>query len=121
MKVLAWKSVPWILFGALVLAGPPLVRPARGAALPAQDNSLTLENENLRAEFNDRGLISLTGVKTARKVVFSADPTSLTIAGTKIAVDTLGLAEMETKPARLGVPEQAGRPDLGRERRFPRR
>ena len=101
VKVNSWKSFIWILFGALVLAGPLQARPARGAALPAQDSSLTLENENIRAEFNDHGLVSLTGVKSGRKVVFSADPTSLTVAGTRISVDTLGLAEMETKPARL--------------------
>jgi hypothetical protein len=101
VKAFGWTSAQWILFGALVLAAPGMVPSADTASRPAQDNSLALENENLKAEFNDRGLVSLTGVKTARKVAFSADPTSLTIAGAKVAVETLGLAEMETKPARL--------------------
>jgi hypothetical protein len=90
-----------IILGFLILVGPPAVRSSRPAAFPAQGNALTLENENLRAEFNDHGLVSLAGIKTNRKVVFSGDPTSLTVDGTKISVETLGLAEMETKPARL--------------------
>jgi hypothetical protein len=90
-----------IIFSLLVLTGPPTIDPARLAALAAQAGGPALENENLRAVFNDHGLVSLTGVKTNRKIVFSGDPSSLTIDGTKIAVEKLGLAEMETKPARL--------------------
>jgi len=89
-----FKSLIFMALGALALSGAH-------AALPAQDNSLVLENDNLKAEFNDHGLVSLTGSKIGRKVTFSAGPSVISIDGAKIAVETLGLAELETKPARL--------------------
>jgi hypothetical protein len=89
-----FKSLIFMALGVLALSGAH-------AALPAQHNSLALENENLKAEFNDHGLVSLTGIKAGRKIAFSAGPSVISIDGAKIAVETLGLAEMETKPARL--------------------
>jgi hypothetical protein len=71
------------------------------SVLPAQENPLTLENESLKAVFNDRGLVSLSALKTGRRIGFSADPSALTVDGARIAVGDLGLAEMEIKPARL--------------------
>jgi hypothetical protein len=87
-----------LLIGAILVI---TVLPAIPAAPAAQENALTLENENLRAVFSDHGLASLSALKTNRKIVFSSDPSALTINGTKIAVADLGLAEMEIKPARL--------------------
>ena len=94
MKALKKTPATALIVSLFVLLAP---LPAR----PAQESALALENEHLKAEFGDHGLLSLTGLKTNRKVVFSADSTSLTINGAKIAVEGLGLAEIETKPARL--------------------
>jgi hypothetical protein len=101
VKALDRKSSAFVILGILALVVPPAAGPARWSALAAQDNALALENGLLKAEFNDRGLVSLTGIKANRKIVLSADPSALTIDGTKISVETLGLAEIETKPARL--------------------
>jgi hypothetical protein len=81
-------------FGILAVSG-------LSAAGEAQDNALALRNENLKADFNDHGLVSLTAVRTNRRIVFSADPSAVTVDGTKIVVAALGLAEMEIKPARM--------------------
>jgi hypothetical protein len=69
------------------------------AAAPAGD--FVLENGRLKAEFSDRGLVSLTDLRTSHKVVFSGDPSALTVNGERIAVDSLGPAEVETKTAKL--------------------
>lgn len=76
----------------LVLAG-------LGVAAAAED--FTLENGRLKAEFNDHGLVALSDVRTGRRVVFSSDPTGVTIGGQRISVEDLGPAEVETKPAKL--------------------
>jgi len=72
-----------------------------GLAGRARAEGFALENGRLRAEFNDRGLVSLADLRTGRKITLSADPSSLTINGERMAVDSLGPAEVETKPAKL--------------------
>jgi hypothetical protein len=101
VRIFGRTTFAFSVFAVLLSGGPRAAYPPRSGVPPAQAGALVLENENLRAEFNDQGLVSLAGVKTGRKMVFSAGPTVLTIDGAKIAVETLGLAEMETKPARL--------------------
>jgi hypothetical protein len=70
-------------------------------ARPPQENAPALVNENLRADFNDHGLVSLTGVRTNRKIVLSGDPSAVTVDGARLEISSLGLAEMEIKPSRL--------------------
>ncbi len=101
MKALDRKSSAFVILGVLAFVVPLAVSPAPLAAHAAQDNTLTLENDLIKAEFNDRGLVSLTGIRATRKIVFSADPTSLTINGVKMSVESFGQAELEMKPARL--------------------
>ncbi len=72
-----------------------------GLAGRVRAEGFTLENGRLRAEFNDRGLVSLADVRTNHGIVLSADPTSLTVNGERLAVDEFGSAEVETKPAKL--------------------
>ncbi|HVP90173.1 MAG TPA: hypothetical protein VMS75_03040 [Terriglobales bacterium] len=72
-----------------------------GLAASAAAEEFVLENGRLRAEFNDRGLAALGDVRTGRRVAFSADPTAVSIDAQRIAVDGLGPAEVETKPAKL--------------------
>jgi hypothetical protein len=71
------------------------------SAVMAQESAFTLENGRLRAEFNDRGLVALSAPGTGRRIAFSADPTAIAFDGERIAVDNLGPAEVETKPAKL--------------------
>ena len=85
------------LFGRLFVAAVLLA----GLAGPAAAEDFVLENGRLKAEFNDRGLVSLADLRTGRKITLSADPSSLTVNGEQLAVDGLGPAEVETKPAKL--------------------
>lgn len=86
----------------------PLFRPIPGlavllliAALPAAAAEMTLDNGRLRAEFDDHGLVSIGAPKTGRTVTFSADPSSVTLDGTAVAIDRLGPAEIEMTPAKI--------------------
>ncbi|MGD1008865.1 MAG: hypothetical protein ABR951_01800 [Candidatus Aminicenantales bacterium] len=101
MKALDRKSSAFVILGILAFIVPLAVSPVPLTALATQDNTLILENELIKAEFNDRGLVSLTGIRANRKIVFSADPSSLTVDGAKISVESFGQAELEMKPARL--------------------
>ncbi len=83
------KRTAALLIGLVVLA----------ASAAAEE--FVLENGRLRAEFNDRGLVALSDVRTGRRVAFSADPTGVAIDAQRVAVDGLGPAEVETKPAKL--------------------
>ncbi|MBP1659814.1 MAG: hypothetical protein H6P95_1006, partial [Candidatus Aminicenantes bacterium] len=81
-----------ILFAALVaLLAPP----------PAAAEEMALDNGRVRAEFNDRGLVSLSAPKAGRTLTFSADPASVTIDGAAVLIGSLGPAEIEITPARV--------------------
>jgi len=71
------------------------------AAVPAAAEDMALDNGKIRAEFNDRGLVSLGAPKTGRTLTFSADPSSVTIDGAAVDIDSLGPAEIETTPAKI--------------------
>ncbi len=87
------------LFAGLVLAAVALAAP-RGLLSASQDE-LVLDNGRLRANFSDRGLVSLTSLRSDRRLGFAGDPTSVTVDGRRLAVEELGLPEIEMKPARL--------------------
>jgi hypothetical protein len=74
-----------------------------GAAplLPAPAEEMALDNGRVRAEFNDRGLVSLAAPKAGRALSFSADPSSVTIDGAPILIGDLGPAEIEMTPAKV--------------------
>ncbi|HYA48724.1 MAG TPA: hypothetical protein VEG35_03410 [Burkholderiales bacterium] len=72
-----------------------------GLIAAAAAEEFSLDNGRLRAEFNDRGLVALSDIRSGRRVALSADPTSVTIGDEKICVAELGPAEVETKPAKL--------------------
>src|SRR5512143_500990 len=76
------------------MAAPPGV-------LAGSQDELVLDNGRLRADFNDRGLVSVTSVRTNRRLGFSGDPAAITVDGRRLSVDELGPAEIEMKPARL--------------------
>ena len=88
----AKRAAP-ILFSLylLFLSAPP----------PAAAEGFVLDNGRLKAAFNDRGLVSITAVRTGRTIAFSADTTFLTLDGTVIDIGALGPAEIEMTPARL--------------------
>jgi hypothetical protein len=71
------------------------------SAVPAAAQNMVLDNGRLKAEFNDHGLVSLAAPKTGRKVMFSADPSSVTIDGAAIDIGGLGPAEIEMTPAKV--------------------
>ncbi len=80
-----------ILFAALSLLAPP----------PAAAEEMALDNGRVRAEFNDRGLVSLSAPKAGRTLTFSADPALVTIDGAAILIGSLGPAEIEMTPAKV--------------------
>ncbi|MBE3112766.1 MAG: hypothetical protein IMZ46_20020 [Acidobacteria bacterium] len=71
------------------------------AAVPAAAEDMVLDNGRLRAEFNDRGLVSLAAPQTGRTLTFSADPSSVTIDGAAVDIGSLGPAEIEMTPAKI--------------------
>ena len=71
------------------------------AATPAAAEDMALDNGRVRAEFNDRGLVSLGAPKTGRTLAFSADPSSITIDGVPLLINGLGPAEIEMTPAKV--------------------
>jgi len=89
---------------------PPRPRPSPPAlaallllgAVPflAAEN-MVLDNGRLRAEFNDRGLVSVAAPRSGRVLSFSADPSSVTIDGAVVDIGGLGPAEIETTPAKV--------------------
>jgi len=87
----AKRALPALIF--LVLAVLP------GSARAA--DNMALDNGRLRAEFDDRGLVSLAAPRTGRTLTFSADPSSVTIDGAVIDINGLGPAEIETTPAKV--------------------
>ena len=68
----AKRALPALVF--LSLAALSL-----SAAVPAAAQDMVLDNGKIRAEFNDRGLVSLAAPQTGRMLTFSADPASVTI------------------------------------------
>jgi len=76
-------------------------RVASRTPVPAQAAGLSLQNERLKAEFGEGGLVSLTDVKTRRRIAFAADPSAITVDGKTLTAGDLGPAEIEMKPARL--------------------
>ncbi len=84
-----------------ILALPLLNGLCPPAARCSQPQDLTLDNGRLKAEFNERGLVSLTELQALRKIVFAGDPSTITIGGRTLTVSDLGTAEIETKPSRL--------------------
>ncbi len=90
-RVAAAVPAVLILFAALSLLAP----------LPAAAEEMALDNGRVRAEFNDRGLVSLSAPKSARTLTFSADPASVTIDGAAVLIGSLGPAEIEITPARV--------------------
>ena len=89
----AKRALPSLFF--LGLAALPLI-----AALAAAED-MALDNGRLRAEFNDRGLVSIGAPKTGRTLAFSADPSSVKIDGAAIVIGSLGPAEIEMTPAKI--------------------
>jgi hypothetical protein len=85
----AWKIPCLAGLAPLVLA----------SALIAQE--MALDNGRIRAEFNDRGLVSIAAPKTGRTLAFSADPSSVTIDGVPVLIGDIGPAEIETTPAKV--------------------
>jgi hypothetical protein len=71
------------------------------AAVPAAAEDMALDNGRLRAEFNDRGLVSLAAPQTGRTLTFSADPSSVTIDGAAVDIGSLSPAEIEMTPAKI--------------------
>lgn len=67
--------------------------------LAAQE--MVLDNGRVRAEFNDRGLVSIGAPLTGRTLAFSADPAAVTIDGGPIDIGGLGPAEIEMTPAKV--------------------
>ncbi len=80
----------------MILAGLALL-----AAPPAAAEEMALDNGRIRAEFNDRGLVSIGTPKTGRMLGFSADPSSVTIDGAPVVIGGLGPAEIEMTPVRI--------------------
>jgi hypothetical protein len=78
-----------------------LVSTLAGLATAAAAEEFSLDNGRLKAEFNERGLVALTDIPSGRRIAFSGDPTAISLDGRRIAVDGLGPAEVETKPAKL--------------------
>ena len=79
------------LAAALFAAAPPA----------AAAETMVLDNGRVRAEFDDRGLVSLGSSKTGRSLAFSADPSSVTIDGAAVDIGSLGPAEIEMTPAKV--------------------
>ena len=71
------------------------------AAPPAAAENTALDNGRIRAEFNDRGLVSVGAAKPGRMLAFSADPSSITIDGAPVLINDLGPAEIEMTPAKV--------------------
>jgi hypothetical protein len=69
-------------------------------AVPAAAD-MVLDNGRVRAEFNDRGLVSIGAPKPGRTLAFSADPSSVTIDGVPVLIGAMGPAEIEMTPARV--------------------
>jgi len=78
-------------FLGLALAAPP----------PAAAADMALDNGRVRAEFDDRGLVSVAAPKAGRRLAFSADPSAVTIDGATFSIGELGPAEIEMTPARV--------------------
>jgi len=83
-------SVP-VLAALLVLGAVPV--------LAAE--TMVLDNGRVRAEFNDRGLVSIAAPRSGRVLAFSADPSSVTIDGAAVDIGELGPAEIEMTPAKV--------------------
>jgi hypothetical protein len=79
----------------------PLAALALLLAVPAAGEEMVLDNGRVRAEFNDRGLVSIGAPKTGRTLSFSVDPTVVTIDGAPIDIGGLGPAEIEMTPAKV--------------------
>jgi len=88
----AWRLSFFAGVSALLLAAP------LGAAAAEE---MALDNGRIRAEFNDRGLVSVAAPKAGRTLSFSADPSSVTIDGAPILIGDLGPAEIEMTPAKV--------------------
>ncbi|MCX6574196.1 MAG: hypothetical protein NTX99_09425, partial [Candidatus Aminicenantes bacterium] len=74
---------------------------AAGLALPAAAEEMVLDNGRIRAEFDDRGLVSIGLPKTGRSLSFSADPSSVSIDGEAVPIGGLGPAEIEMTPVKV--------------------
>jgi len=74
---------------------------AAGAAVPAAAEEMALDNGRIRAEFDDRGLVSIGLSKTDRTLAFSADPSSVIIDGETVLIGSLGPAEIEMTPVKV--------------------
>jgi hypothetical protein len=74
---------------------------AGAATSPAAAEEMALDNGRVRAEFNDRGLVSIAAPKAGRTLSFSADPSSITIDDVPVLIDGLGPAEIEMTPAKV--------------------
>ncbi|HSA96136.1 MAG TPA: hypothetical protein VLJ16_08800, partial [Acidobacteriota bacterium] len=74
---------------------------AGAAPRPAAAEDMALDNGRVRAEFNDRGLVSIGAPKSGRTLSFSADPSSITIDGVPLLINGLGPAEIEMTPAKV--------------------
>ena len=91
------KRLPRVL---LFLGPAALLLLAAVPVLAAAEN-MALDNGRIRAEFNDRGLVSIAAPRTARTLALSADPSSVTIDGAAVDIGALGPAEIEMTPAKV--------------------
>jgi hypothetical protein len=87
---------PGLIALLLGLAALALIAPA-----PADAAEMALDNGRIRAEFNDRGLVSIGAPKAGRTLAISADPSSVTIDGALLLIGSLGPAEIEMTPAKV--------------------
>lgn len=91
--MIAQRALPGmlLLFASLISVTAPA----------AAAEEFVLDNGRLRAAFNDRGLVSITAVRTGRTIALASDPTSITLDGQAFDVGALGPAEIEMTSARL--------------------
>ncbi len=60
-----------------------------------------LDNGRLRAEFDDRGLVAVTDLKSKRRIQLSEGGASITVDGETVSSAGLGPAEIESTPSRM--------------------
>lgn len=67
----------------------------------ALGQDFTLENDRLKAEFDDYGLIAVSDLRSNHRIVFADDPSAVVIDGQAIESRNMGAAEIEMKPGSL--------------------
>ncbi len=72
------------------------IPPLAGAA-----EDFVLDNGRLRAEFDERGLVALSDLRSKRRIEFSGETASITVDGVTMSGPDLGFAEIESTPSRM--------------------